>query len=130
MAEPTKIRVEQFLASLKQQGPVSAQITAAGQVDVSSITELDQKRIAQAMRDFASTKNGPMLIMGLPGALQALLSFAGIAMPGQDRLAYLRASSRQVVNRLVQCKDQKLLDGYPFEKVTKEDWAYYLSHTR
>lgn len=129
MSESAPLSLEQFLACLKQQGPVSHQIKAAAEFDVSALSELDQRRLAAALRDYAGTKNGPALIMGLPGPLQAVLSFAGVVMPGQDRLAYLRASTRQVVHRLVNHKDQNLLKGYPFERVTKDDWSYYLSHT-
>lgn len=41
MAGPSAISVKQFLDCLKQQGPVSSQIKAAGQVDVSSDSEID-----------------------------------------------------------------------------------------
>ena len=73
----TPISAGQFLACLKQQVPVSSQIKAANQLDASSLSENEQKQIADALRTFAGTKNGPMLIMGLPGPLQALLSFSG-----------------------------------------------------
>ena len=126
MAE-TPISAEQFLVCLKQQAPVSLQIKAANQLDVSSLLDDEQKQIADALRAFAGTKNGPMLIMGLPGPLQALLSFSGAVMPGQDRLAYLRATPRQALVRLAHHDERRLLEGYPFDKVSKADWACYLS---
>ena len=129
MAESSKVSVDQFLACLRQQGPVSAQLKAASEFDVAALSDDEQRSVAKALRDFAGTKNGPMLIMGLPGQFQALLNFSAITMPGLDRLAYLRASPRQVVNRLIEVKDEKLLSEYPFDKVTKADWAYYLTKT-
>ena len=107
------ISAGQFLACLKQQVPVSSQIKAANQLDVSSLTDNEQKQIADALRVFAGTKNGPMLIMGLPGPLQAMLSFSGTVMPGQDRLAYLRATPRQALVRLARHDDRSLLESYP-----------------
>ena len=126
MAE-TPISAGQFLACLKQQVPVSSQIKAANQLDASSLSENEQKQIADALRTLAGTKNGPMLIMGLPGPLQALLSFSGAVMPGQDRLAYLRATPRQALVRLAHHDDRRLLESYPFDKASKADWSCYLS---
>lgn len=123
----TPISAGQFLACLKQQVPVSSQIKAAEQLDASSLSENEQKQIADALRAFAGTKNGPMLIMGLPGPLQALLSFSGVVMPGQDRLAYLRATPRQALVRLAHHDDRRLLESYPFDKASKVDWSCYLS---
>ena len=123
----TPISAGQFLACLKQQVPVSSQIKAANQLDASSLSENEQKQIADALRTFAGTKNGPMLIMGLPGPLQALLSFSGAVMPGQDRLAYLRATPRQALVRLAHHDDRRLLESYPFDKASKADWSCYLS---
>lgn len=126
----TPISARQFLACLKQQVPVSSQIKAANQLDVSSLSENEQKQIADALRTFAGTKNGPMLIMGLPGPLQALLSFSGAVMPGQDRLAYLRATPRQALVRLAHHDDRRLLESYPFDKASKADWSCYLSKAK
>ena len=123
----TPISARQFIACLKQQVPVSSQIKAANQLDVSSLSENEQKQILDALRVFAGTKNGPMLIMGLPGPLQALLSFSGTVMPGQDRLAYLKATPCQALVRLARHDDRRLLESYPFEKASKSDWACYLS---
>jgi len=123
----TPISARQFIACLKQQAPVSAQIKAANQLDVSALSENEQKQILDALRVFAGTKNGPLLIMGLPGPLQALLSFSGTVMPGQDRLAYLRATPSQALGRLASHDDRRLLESYPFEKASKLDWACYLS---
>ena len=123
----TPISAGQFLACLRQQVPVSSQIKAANQLDASSLSENEQKQIADALRTFAGTKNGPMLIMGLPGPLQALLSFSGAVMPGQDRLAYLRATPRQALVRLAHHDDRRLLESYPFDKASKADWSCYLS---
>jgi len=123
----TPISAGQFVACLKQQVPVSSQIKAANQLDASSLSENEQKQILDALRVFAGTKNGPMLIMCLPGPLQALLSFSGIVMPGQDRLAYLKATPCQALVRLARHDDRRLLESYPFEKASKSDWACYLS---
>lgn len=126
MAETTKITGEQFLAALKRQGPISTLLDAAKRVDVSGLSEDESKNLARGIKDFAGTKNGPMLIMGLPGHLQALMSFYGTTMPGLDRLGYLKASPRQALDRLSHITDDKLLSHYQFDKVSKSDWIYYL----
>lgn len=128
MTESATISADQFITFLKQPGAMSAFIQAAGQVDVSSLSACEQKKLAEALRDFAgSNKNGPMLIMGLPGPLQALLSFSGITMPGQDRLAYLRATPELVVCHLASHNDQKVWDNYDFSRFEKKHWKELLT---
>ena len=125
MTNEKNISVEQFIAALQRQSPISAIINAARKVEVDEITEAEERALAKGIAEFAGTKNGPMLLMGLPGPLQALLSFSGTVMPGLDRLGCLKATPRQVVNRLLKEKDDLLLKKYPFERVDKTDWAHY-----
>lgn len=125
MTNEKNISVEQFLAALQRQGSNSAIINAARKVEVDEVTEAEERALAKGIEKFAGTKNGPMLLMGLPGPLQALLSFSGTVMPGLDRLGCLKATPRQVVNRLLKEKDDLLLKKYPFERVDKTDWAHY-----
>ena len=73
MVETTKISVREFLTALKRQGSISALLNMARQVDVSELSNEEAKDLAKGLRNFAGSKNGPMLIMGLPGPYQALL---------------------------------------------------------
>ena len=130
MAEAPEISGTQFLEMLKQHRTISVLLDAARRVDVSALSNEESRDFARGLRDFAGSKNGPMLIMGLSGPLQALLSFSGTVMPGLDRLGYLKASPRQVVNRLLEVKDERLLAQYQFDKFTKADWGYYLEHCK
>ena len=120
------ISAEGFFAELEKQSSLSTLLALAGRLDVSELSDADQQNLAKRLRNYSQTKHGPMLLLSLPGPLQAMLSFSGVSMPGQDRLAYRKATPRQVVNRLATHHDVRLLNEYPFERVTKADWTYYL----
>ena len=124
------ISAEGFFAELEKQSSLSTLLAFSGRLDVSELSDADQRNLAKRLRNYSQTKHGPMLLLSLPGPLQAMLSFSGVSMPGQDRLAYRKATPRQVVNRLATHHDVRLLNEYPFERVTKADWAYYLSRAK
>ena len=122
--------VSQFLEAQKGSESFSALLKACQALDVASLEEEEQVTLAKALRDVAKTKNGPMLILSLSGAWQAMLALVGMEMPGQDRLAFRGTLPRQVVGYLAKHPEGPLFAGYSFAQVGKGDWAYYLERAK
>ncbi len=130
MADKKTFSVRQFLEAQKGAKSFSALLKAYQELDVASLEEEDQVALAKALRDVAKTKNGPMLVLSLPGSWQAMLALVEMEMPGQDRLAFRGILPRQVVGYLAKHPESPLFAGYPFAQVGKADWAYYLERAK
>ena len=122
--------MSQFLEAQKGAESFSALLKACQELDVASLEEEEQVTLAKALRDVAKTKNGPMLVLSLPGEWQAMLALVGMEMPGQDRLAFRGILPRQVVGYLAKHPGSPLFAVYSFAKIGKGDWAYYLERAK
>lgn len=128
METPNKTSAHDLISALSGARAISAIIKAAVSFDVESATATEQKQVALMIAEYATSKNGPSLMMSLPGPMLAMLKFLGVALPGVDRLAHLRATPRQIISRLVESGDDSMVLDYPVEKIRKNDWAYYIEN--
>lgn len=126
MSEKKEVYEDVLKRLANTQGALGPLVTALAALDVSSLQGAERKSLISAILRFAESKNGPSLMMAVSPSIQAMISFSGATLPGLDRLAPLKASPRVVLSRLLDVEDEFLLGKYAFEKIGKEDRAYYL----
>lgn len=105
-------------------------------IDIDNVSDAVRRKLVQLLISRAAMQRGPLTILGLPQSVQAELAlFSESQVPGVDRTAYLRATPRQVIRRLVMkavgpgdknvC--DKIISNYSFSRFNKIHWKEYFT---
>jgi len=105
-------------------------------IDIDGTSPASRDSLLSLLARRARSSDGPLLLLGLPQQIQAEISlFSGERFPGIDRNAYLRATPKQVIRRLIAKSNSpsgkdlcnKLLEKYHFSRFGRDDWKEYFS---
>lgn len=105
-------------------------------VDIDSVSDGVRRKLLSSLAARVESSGGPLAFLGMPQSIQAEMAlFSGRRIPGLDRTAYLRATPRQIIRRLILksgCpRDKeiydKILANYSFARFNRDHWKEYFA---